>query len=76
MSSQSVKLYKQLAKSKIVKNTINFDLTRIKSVLFKLGNPEKKLKNVINIIGSDGKYSLLTSLKYFLEANNYRVSFS
>ena len=74
MSSQSVKLYKQLAKSKIVKNTINFDLTRIKSVLFKLGNPEKKLRNVINIIGSDGKYSLLTSLKYFLEANNYRVS--
>ena len=74
MSSQSVKLYKQLAKSKIVKNTINFDLTRIKAVLFKLGNPEKKLKNVINIIGADGKYSLLTSLKYFLEANNYRVS--
>ena len=74
MSSQSVKLYKQLAKSKIVKNTINFDLTRIKAVLFKLGNPEKKLRNVINIIGSDGKYSLLTSLKYFLEANNYRVS--
>ena len=74
MSSQSVKLYKQLAKSKIVKNTINFDLTRIKAVLFKLGNPERKLRNVINIIGSDGKYSLLTSLKYFLEANNYRVS--
>ena len=74
MSSQSIKLYKQLAKSKIVKNIINFDLTRIKMVLFKLGNPEKKLRNVINVIGSDGKYSLLTSLKYFLEANNYRVS--
>ncbi len=74
MSSQSIKLYKRLAKSKIVKNIINFDLTRIKIVLFKLGNPEKKLRNVINIIGSDGKYSLLTSLKYFLEANNYSVS--
>ena len=74
MSSQSIKLYKRLAKSKIVKNIINFDLTRIKIVLFKLGNPEKKLRNVINVIGSDGKYSLLTSLKYFLEANNYRVS--
>ncbi len=74
MSSQSIKLYKQLAKSKIVKNIIDFDLTRIKMVLFKLGNPEKKLRNVINVIGSDGKYSLLTSLKYFLEANNYRVS--
>ena len=43
-------------------------------VFKKIGNPEKKLRNVINVIGSDGKYSLLTSLKYFLEANNYRVS--
>ena len=39
----------------------------------KLGHPEKKLKNVINIIGSDGKYSLLTSLKYFIE-NNHQTS--
>ncbi len=68
--SQSIKLYNQLANKKLFKKTVNFDLKRIKLVLKKLENPEKKLKNVINIIGSDGKYSLLTSLKFFIEANN------
>ncbi len=68
--SQSINLYNQLAKSKLFSKTVNFDLKRIKLILKKLNNPEKKLKNVINIIGSDGKYSLLTSLKYLIEANN------
>ena len=72
--SQSINLYNQLAKSKLFKKTINFDLKRIRLVLRKLNHPEKKLKNVVNIIGSDGKYSLLTSLKYFIEANNQKTS--
>lgn len=72
--SQSTNLYKQLVNHKLFKKTINFDLARIKFTLKKLGNPERKLKNVINIIGSDGKYSLLTSLKYFIEANNQKTS--
>ena len=50
-------------------------LKRIKLVLKKLENPEKKLKNVINIIGSDGKYSLLTSLKFFIEANKTAAAY-
>ena len=70
--SQSIDLYNQLAKN--FSRKINFDLKRIKHALNKLGNPENQLRNVINIIGSDGKYSLLTSLKYFLQANNYSVS--
>ena len=72
--SQSINLYNQLAKNPLFRKSIVFDLKRIKLVLDKLDNPEKKLKNVINIIGSDGKYSLLTSLKYFIEANNQTVS--
>ena len=72
--SKSINLYNQLANHKLFNKTINFDLKRIKIVLKKLGNPERKLKNVINIIGSDGKYSLLTSLKYFIEANNQTTS--
>jgi len=72
--SQSIKLYNQLVKNKLFNKTINFDLKRIKLILQKLGNPELRLRNVINIIGSDGKYSLLTSLKYFIEANNQRTS--
>ena len=72
--SKSINLYNQLTNHKLFNKTINFDLKRIKIVLKKLGHPERKLKNVINIIGSDGKYSLLTSLKYFIEANNQTTS--
>ncbi len=72
--SQSINLYNQLAKDKLFSKSVNFDLKRIKLVLQKLNHPEKKLKNVINIIGSDGKYSLLTSLKYFIEANKQKTS--
>ena len=72
--SQSIDLYNQLAKNKLFSKSINFDLRRIKLILQKLNHPERKLKNVINIIGSDGKYSLLTSLKYFIEANHQKTS--
>ena len=74
MLSQSTNLYNQLAKNKLFKKNINFDLKRIKLALSKLDHPERKLKNVINIIGSDGKYSLLNSLKFFIEANNQKTS--
>ncbi|MBD1171757.1 hypothetical protein IDG78_00280 [Pelagibacterales bacterium SAG-MED05] len=72
--SQSINLYNQLAKNKLFSKSVNFDLKRIKLILQKLKHPEKKLNNVINIIGSDGKYSLLTSLKYFIEANHQKTS--
>jgi len=74
LMSQSINLYNQLAKNKLFSKSVNFDLKRIKLILQKLNHPEKKLKNVINIIGSDGKYSLLTSLKYFIEASNQKTS--
>ena len=73
-ASQSTSLYNLLAKKKQFKKTVNFDLRRIKDALNKLGNPERKLKNVINIIGSDGKYSVLNSLKYFIEENKQTTS--
>lgn len=67
--SQSISLYRQLANHKLFNKTINFDLKRIKLVLKKLGNPEKKLKNVINFLGSSGKFTTLHSVKCFIEAN-------
>ena len=67
--SQSISLYKQLANNKLFNKTINFDLKRIKLVLKKLGNPERKLNNVINFIGSSGKFTTLYSVKSFIEAN-------
>ena len=72
--SQSISLYKQLAKHKLFNKTINFDLTRIKSVLKKLDHPEKKLKNVINFLGSSGKFTTLYAIKSFIEANNQTVT--
>ena len=72
MSKLSGKLYQKLQKQ--YSRRINLDLKRIKKVLEKLNNPEEKLENVINIIGSDGKNSVLTSLKYFLEAKNQKVN--
>ena len=72
--SQSISLYKQLANHKLFNKTINFDLKRIKLVLKKLGHPEKKLNNVINFLGSSGKYTTLYSVKSFIEANNQTAS--
>ncbi len=72
MSQISKRLYKKLQKQ--YSRRINLDLNRIKKVLEKLNNPETELKNVFNIIGSDGKNSVLTSLKYFLEADNQIVN--
>lgn len=72
--SQSIHLYNQLVNNKLFNKSINFDLRRIKLVLSKLGHPERKLKNVINVIGSDGKYSLLTALKFFIEASKKKTS--
>jgi len=72
MSQTSKRLYQKLQKQ--YSRRINLDLKRIKKVLEKLNNPEEQLNNVINIIGSDGKNSVLTSLKYFLEANNQKVN--
>ena len=73
MTSQiSKKIYKKLQKR--YSRRINLDLYRIKKVLQKLDNPHNQLDNIINVIGSDGKNSFLTSLKYFLEADKRKVN--
>ena len=72
--SQSISLYKQLANHKLFNKIINFDLKRIKLVLKKLGHPERKFNNVINFLGSSGKYTTLYSVKSFIEANNQTAS--
>ena len=66
---QSINLYKQLANHKLFNKTIDFNLKRIKLVLKKLDHPERKLNNVINFLGSSGKYTTLHSVKCFIEAN-------
>lgn len=72
MISQSTSLYKKLQKQ--FSRRINLDLSRINKVIAKLNYPHLDLNNPINIIGSDGKMSVLTSLKYFLEADNKSIT--
>ena len=64
--------YNQLQKK--YSRRITLGLSRIKKALKILGNPEKRLKRPINILGSDGKYSCLRSLQYFIEANGQTTS--
>ena len=72
MLSHSVNLYKNLQKR--YSRRINLDLERIQKVLTSLSFPHLELKNPINILGSDGKMSTLTSLKYFLEAHKKNIT--
>ena len=53
---------------------INYSLANIKKACLKLNNPEKKLKNIIHIAGTNGKGSTLTFLASALIANGYKVA--
>ena len=72
--SQSINLYNQLANHKLFNKSVNFGLKRIKLALALLGHPEKKLKNVISVVGESGKFTTLFSLKSFIEASNQNVT--
>jgi dihydrofolate synthase/folylpolyglutamate synthase len=72
MLSQSTNHYKLLLRR--YSKRINLDLNRIQKVLTALGFPHLELENPINILGSDGKMSTLTSLKHFFEANKQNVT--
>ena len=72
MLSQSKALYKKLQKR--YSRRINLDLKRIQKVLTFLNFPHLELKNPINILGSDGKMSTLTSLKFFFEAHKKNIT--
>jgi len=72
MMNKSQILYEKLQKHHSRK--INLSLNRINLALKKLNNIHRKINNPINIIGSDGKFFLVQSLKAFIESNNQKVS--
>jgi len=47
---------------------IDLSLNRISNLLSKLNNPQKKIKNIIHIAGTNGKGSVLAFLKAFLKS--------
>ncbi len=67
-------IYQQLFNHKLFNKSVKFGLKRIKLALRLLDHPERKLKNVINVVGESGKFTTLSSLKSFIEANNQTVS--
>jgi dihydrofolate synthase/folylpolyglutamate synthase len=44
-----------------------------KTILSKLGNPERKIPPVIHIAGTNGKGSVLAHLKFLLEVSGYKL---
>ena len=72
LKNKSQLLYKKLQRQ--FSRKINLDLVRINLALKKLNNIHKSIKNPISIVGSDGKYSTLKSLQYFIEENKEKVS--
>ena len=74
MLQPSKKLYQKLQKQ--YSRRINLDLGENQKVLKKLNNPQEQLENVINVIGSDGKNSVLTSLKFFTNDNKQVNTFT
>ena len=52
---------------------IYLGLDRIRVLLDKLGNPQKKMSPIFHIAGTNGKGSVSSFLKYILEENGYKV---
>ena len=47
--------------------SIDLSLDRIKRLLKDLNNPEKKITNAIQVVGTNGKFSFCSSIKEILE---------
>ena len=54
--------------------SVDLSLDRIKRLLKDLNNPEKKIKNVIQVIGTNGKHSLCSALREIYETAGYTVN--
>jgi len=52
---------------------IDLSLTRLKKLLDRLGNPEKKLPPVIHVAGTNGKGSTSAMIANILKHANYKV---
>ncbi len=53
---------------------IDLSLNRTFNLLEKLDNPQNKLKNVINVVGTNGKYSTIKILQSILNESGYKCN--
>ena len=54
--------------------SVDLSLARIKRLLKDLNNPEKKIENAIQVVGTNGKHSVCTTLREIFETANYTVN--
>jgi len=54
--------------------SVDLSLVRIKRLLKDLNNPEKKIQNVIQVVGTNGKHSCCASLREIFETAGYSVN--
>ena len=54
--------------------SIDLSLDRIKRLLKDLYNPEKKIKNVIQVVGTNGKHSVCSALREIFEVAGYSIN--
>jgi len=53
---------------------IDLSLNRIKRLLNDLNNPEEKINNVIQVVGTNGKHSVCSTLREIFETAGYSVN--
>jgi len=54
--------------------SIDLSLDRIKRLLKNLNNPEKKIKNAIQVVGTNGKHSICSTLREIFETAGYSIN--
>ena len=54
--------------------SVDLSLDRIKRLLKELNNPEKKIENAIQVVGTNGKYSICSALREIFETAGYSVN--
>ena len=54
--------------------SIDLSLDRIKRLLKDLKNPEKKINNPIQVVGTNGKHSVCSTLREIFETAGYTVN--
>ena len=54
--------------------SVDLSLDRIKRLLKDLNNPEKKISNAIQVVGTNGKYSFCSTLREIFETGGYKVN--
>jgi len=54
--------------------SVDLSLVRIKRLLKNLNNPEKKIQNIIQVVGTNGKHSVCSTLREVFETAGYSVN--